>query len=70
MQPCPDSVRVRMLQVAEHLEGLLPGLPGTRHIAVPVMRSIARKVPCSAVSQNEIAIPPAPARAVRPMRCT
>ena len=46
------------------------GEPPATLIVLPVIRSIARSVPCSAASQNDMATPLAPARAVRPMRCT
>ena len=46
------------------------GEPPATLIVLPVIRSIARSVACSAPSQNDMATPLAPARAVRPMRCT
>ena len=65
----PAAVRVPA-DPARHSAAASGGDPPAMLIAVPVMRSIARSVPCSAASQNEMATPLAPARAVRPMRCT
>jgi len=56
-------------------ERLRPGVVGSpcRLVAGSDMRisfSIERRYGISSVSQSEIAVPEAPARAVRPIRCT
>jgi hypothetical protein len=44
--------------------------PSTRVSPCPISRSMSRRNTCSSPSQNDRAMPAAPARAVRPMRCT